>query len=353
MDLPFARVWNGLGSRKEVLLFYGLAPLISSPLLLTAEYESGDPTRIVRSIAALYLPFVLIPLAITAVFQNLLPRLRRGSGRPPSTGLSLLIMTGTPLAVSAAIKPFFDALSGQTTAWIPWLTAGVVITWTSSLPILVIARVKEDSERALLAERHTALRAQLQALQARTNPHFLFNSLNSVAELIHPDPELAERTVERVAELLRYALSSAEQSVVPLSRELEVVQQYVEIERARFGDRLRFLMEIDPATLDAKLPPLTLQTLVENAVLHGAQARRGGVTVEVKARLADGTLDLCVQDDGPGPGGSSHRGNGLGLVELGRRIALLFGPEGGLTTGERPGGGFQARVLAPQRREAP
>src|SRR5439155_1350000 len=143
-----------------------------------------------------------------------------------------------------------------------------------------------------------AATAQLAALRAQINPHFLFNSLNSIAQLIRADPDRAEACVERLAEMFRYVLRYGEKDFVPLAEELEMARAYLDIERARFGDRLRVETHVDPPSLQHLIPNLILQPLVENAVRHGLSRKRGGGTVRIDARLADGCLELSVGDDG-------------------------------------------------------
>src|SRR5262249_30336249 len=145
-----------------------------------------------------------------------------------------------------------------------------------------------------------AATAQLAALRAQINPHFLFNSLNSIAQLIHVDPEKAEECVERLGDIFRYILHRAEQEFVPLQEELRITTAYLDIHRARFDDRLRVETRIDPLSLGQLIPNLILQPLVENAVKHGLSRKLGVGTVSIDATIDGELLTLTVGDDGLG-----------------------------------------------------
>ena len=197
-----------------------------------------------------------------------------------------------------------------------------------------------------------AATAQLAALRAQINPHFLFNSLNSIAQLIRADPDRAEACVERLAEMFRYVLRYGEKDFVPLAEELEMARAYLDIERARFGDRLRVETHVDPPSLQHLIPNLILQPLVENAVRHGLSRKRGGGTVRIDARLADGCLELSVGDDGLGmPDTALERvyEHGIGLRNLRDRLERLYGPAHLPEITSAPGSGTRVRLRLPLR----
>ena len=197
-----------------------------------------------------------------------------------------------------------------------------------------------------------AATAQLAALRAQINPHFLFNSLNSIAQLIRADPDRAEACVERLAEMFRYVLRYGEKDFVPLTEELEMARAYLDIERARFGDRLRVETHVDPPSLQHLIPNLILQPLVENAVRHGLSRKRGGGTVRIDARLADGCLELSVGDDGLGmPDTALERvyEHGIGLRNLRDRLERLYGPAHLPEITSAPGTGTRVRLRLPLR----
>jgi signal transduction histidine kinase len=201
------------------------------------------------------------------------------------------------------------------------------------------SRVAEARAKELAAE------AKLNALEARVHPHFLFNSLNSVLSLIPDDPVRAEALLEKVAALLRFALDAGQSRLIPLEDELRIVRDYLDIESARLGDRLRSTVDIEPAALDWKVPPFSLQTLVENSVRHSIAPRRTGGAVRVTARKQDGRLELVVWDDGAGFSRDELRA-GHGLDNLESRLTSLFAGKGQLTlrAGE---GGMTVTVAVP------
>ena len=213
------------------------------------------------------------------------------------------------------------------------------------------ARVVREALRAE-SERRAAVEAKLVALQAKTNPHFLFNTLNTVASLIATDADRAERILERLASLFRYTLEGSERRTVPLRTEMEIVRDYLEIECARFGERLSTHVELGAGTEDVPLPPMLVQPLVENAVLHGLSSLPRPGNVWVRAIKHARTLEVSVEDDGVGPGGSTRKGAGTALRGVRDRLALAFGPAATFETGERTGGGYRAVLQLPLPLEA-
>jgi sensor histidine kinase YesM len=189
-----------------------------------------------------------------------------------------------------------------------------------------------DEERA----RKLASEARLSSLEARIHPHFLFNTLNSISELIREDPAGAERTVERLAELLRYSLDTGRRPLAPLRQELRVVRDYLEIEQTRFGGRLRFSMDVPAGLEEMEVPPMAVQTLVENSIKHAVSASRQGGEIRVSARLESGSLVLEVSDDGPGFDLRAFR-EGHGLENLQERLAALFDGDARLEIARREG----------------
>lgn len=184
-------------------------------------------------------------------------------------------------------------------------------------------QVEHERAYKLLAE------AQLSSLESRIHPHFLFNTLNSIAALIPSDPQRAEDTVGKLASLLRFSLNAQHSGLVPLEQELKVVRDYLEIETTRFGSRLRYRMIIPESLGAVRVPPLSLQTLVENSVKHVAAERVDGASIEIAGRMEGGRIVLEVIDDGPGFSlGAVAPEHGLG--NLLARLELLFGGEGRL-----------------------
>jgi len=187
-------------------------------------------------------------------------------------------------------------------------------------------RFRERQLAAVKLETQLA-RAQVRALRMQLNPHFLFNAMNSIAMLIRQQQrDEAVRTVAGLSDLLRYVLEDTREQEVPLRQELDFVQRYLAIEKVRLGDRLQIRIDAEPETLDALVPNLVLQPLVENAIRHGIAKRAASGVVEIKTRRADGELVLEVADDGPGPGKEAEQtyGNGVGLSNTRARLSQLY-----------------------------
>lgn len=191
--------------------------------------------------------------------------------------------------------------------------------------------------------------ARYLALQARIRPHFLFNALNSVAELIRRQPETAERMVEDLSDLFRATLGTHGR-LVPLSSEIETARDYLRIEQVRLGDRLSVHWDVPEDLLEIPLPRLTLQPLVENAVAHGVSRLRAGGAVRICASRDAGSLQIQVENPLPPKEASQHEGTGMALNNIAQRIKLIYGERSGLwlQTNRSPSGPvFCARLRVP------
>jgi two-component system sensor histidine kinase AlgZ len=210
-------------------------------------------------------------------------------------------------------------------AWAISVVIGISLSLYERLRDKLEATRLELREKELAAERarQLAVEARLSSLESRIHPHFLFNTLNSILSLIQEDPAQAEKLVERLAALLRFSLDSNEQRTVPLEKEMKITRDYLEIERARFGDRLRYSMDVPPALRFIETPPLAVQTLVENSVKHAIAPRREGGEVRITARLLDRHLRIEVADDGPGFARDALSA-GHGLDTLHARLLALY-----------------------------
>jgi len=195
------------------------------------------------------------------------------------------------------------------------------------------------------------IQAQLQALKMQLHPHFLFNTLHTITALMHEDPETAERTIARLGELLRLFLANSTIHEVPLGEELRVLDLYLEIERARFEERLQIRYDVPDTLCDATVPSLVLQPLVENAIRHGIGKSAAPGWISITAEQFEGTLVLRVADNGEGlkdhPASAGHRGMGLAITR--GRLQSLYGPQQSLVLRNLPAGGVEARITLPLR----
>ncbi|WXH33719.1 hypothetical protein WA016_07729 [Myxococcus stipitatus] len=215
---------------------------------------------------------------------------------------------------------------------------------------IVLNAVRRARERELAEVRWKAQLAEsrLQALRAQLDPHFLFNTLNAVVGLVRQsrNPEAVDALV-RLGELLRASLEGQGSHEVPLAEELDLVRRYLEIEQLRFGARLEWSLNPEPETLEARVPSLVLQPLVENAIKHGTSRRRSKGHIQVRATRQGALLVLEVQDNGPGLRPGATAGLGIGVANTRARIEQLHGEAFGLTLTEVAEGGVIARVVLP------
>jgi signal transduction histidine kinase len=223
---------------------------------------------------------------------------------------------------------------------VPYLILGV---WLYVM-VAGVAYATRATERAARAEA-AAARSQLAALRDQLNPHFLFNALHTVVQLIPREPARAAQAAEQIAGLLRTAIEE-DRDVVSLAHELEFVERYLDIERLRFGDRLRVRIDVADDAHHFPIPSFALQTLVENAVRHGATPRIEPTEITVAAATVVDGLRLTVHDTGAGPGPEPLR-DGTGLTRLRERLAALYGGRARLELGAGPAGGFTVSLTIP------
>jgi two-component system, LytTR family, sensor kinase len=204
----------------------------------------------------------------------------------------------------------------------------------------------EEQERLLL-------HARMEALQNQINPHFLFNTLNSISSLVRFDPDRARDVISKLATILRRLLNSAD-SFVPLREEVEFIDNYLDIEVVRFGhDKLRVVKELDPASLDVMVPSMLLQPLVENSIKHGLSSMVEGGSIYLRSRLSDSGLVIEVEDDGVGMAATqlvestSTRGAGIGMANISERLQVLYGDTARMTVDSHEGKGTLVRIRLP------
>ena len=191
--------------------------------------------------------------------------------------------------------------------------------------------------------------ARLEALKMQIQPHFLFNTLNTISELVHEDADAAERMIVRMADLLRLTVDNAQTHEVTLAQEVEFLEAYLEIQRTRFQDRLQVEVAMGPGTAGARVPNLVLQPLVENAIRHGAASLGGLGRISVKSERRGGRLRMEVHDNGPGPHPDPQPGGrqGVGVRNTRERLEQMYGAGGRLELTHCPVGGTVAAVEIP------
>lgn len=209
-------------------------------------------------------------------------------------------------------------------------------------------RYRERERRTMQLETQLT-RAQLEALKNQLHPHFLFNTLNTISALLHRDVEAADRVVSRLGDLLRLSLQGGEQEVT-LNQELRFLQHYLDIQLTRFQDRLTFVQDVAPDTLDAMVPSLILQPLVENAVRHGIEPRSSPGEITIRSHRDNGRLTLEVRDNGPGIQDAKTTGcAGIGLTNTRARLEQLYGAQHRFLFENLPEGGVRVRMELPFR----
>jgi len=208
--------------------------------------------------------------------------------------------------------------------------------------------VKYRDRELRAAQLETRLsRAQLQALKTQLNPHFLFNTLNTISSLMYTDIDAADRMMTRLSELLRLTLEKEAVPEVTLKEEMELLERYLDIERIRFDDRLRVSVDVDPAALEARVPNFSLQPLVENAILHGIAPRSGGGKLDISAARQNGMLEIRLRDDGPGLPGGLPRREGIGVANTRARLVQLYGDAHRFEMKNMPEGGLLVTISVP------
>ncbi len=271
---------------------------------------------------------LVLPVAHCAVYQLVYP-----------------VLMGFPCVVSVQMSALPDLLplifpTHFVTFW------GIVgATWMITYATLSRER---DLRASQLKTRLAS--ARLEALKMQLHPHFLFNTLNSILPLVFRDRDAASRTVVRLGDLLRLSLQNESSDLIPLRKEIELLQVYLEIQQTRFQDRLTVELDVSPGLGAALVPNLILQPLVENAIKHGIAARPGAGKVEVRVRRAgEDRLSLVVRDDGPGPppGGRRGGGEGVGLRNTRDRLELLYGDEHVFSFLGAPGRGCEVALEIP------
>jgi LytS/YehU family sensor histidine kinase len=263
------------------------------------------------------------------------------------------VVVGTILGVSVSllvIKALRPGLSLDRSAILNTGAFALLIASVMAVLNILMLRLKAGIEqKAIELQKLRELEAQtrLTSLQAKVNPHFLFNTLNTMLNLVHTSPDAVEDLILRLSELYRSVLKLPDTGCIALSEEFELVRRYLEIEQIRLGSRLTFEMEMAPEAAAVRIPPLFVEPLAENAVKHGIGPKPEGGHIRIRARIEGTFLLVVVEDDGAGASPEKSAG-GFGLYSIRERLRILYGGRGSLLLVPSPHGGFRAELKVPR-----
>jgi uncharacterized membrane-anchored protein YhcB (DUF1043 family) len=330
------KVWDDSTARETPAAYWAYQVLywgIFSAIGLAINLINGGN---VRNLVISHIVFFLYSVALTDVLRR---QIRRWRLRHPSA-MRVRVWLFAGVLIVSSIQTILvivtdSALNGERVqAWPRVAVVGLAwgmyigtLVWTIVYTRITERRAQEQRE----IQMQLAVRAaELRALEAQVNPHFLFNCLNSIRGLVVENPSLAQDMITRFAALLRYSLNRDRQHTVPFAEEAEIVEDYLALESVRFEGRLRVHFEVDPEAKAVQVPPMILQALVENALKHGIARRPEGGDVQIHATAANGTLVLRVTNSGelgPARPGDTQ----LGLKNIRERLHLLYGDRASLS----------------------
>ena len=318
-------------------------------------------TALVAAYGIAYSPGMALKAPIVAAYFVILAALPVASSTRKAAWVSALVvgeyallMTG--FLISGRLTTVLSPVAASTSGAVSLLDegakllllacAGAVATYAAHWQERLSSRFSEAARESEQLQARLD-QARLQALRLQLQPHFLFNTLNTITALVHRDPPSAERMVTGLSELLRFSLGTASEPEVRLERELEVLRHYLDIQLVRFPDRLSVRFDIDPIAREAMVPSLLLQPLVENAIKHGITPRVAAGHLQISVRRQNDTLQLAVTDDGVGTRSTKPLAEGVGLGNARARLASLYGDQHRFEAGPRPGGGFDVTIEIP------
>ena len=234
----------------------------------------------------------------------------------------------------------------------PWVLVAVYATTLFSVALPIKVWNSNRNEKKLEQQQLRLNEARLAALSSQINPHFLFNTLNSVASLIRLDPDQARQVVYKLSKILRRLLRQQD-NLTTLGEELGFIEDYLSIEMVRFGDKLRFVKEVEPDTLDLLVPSMLLQPLVENSIRHGLSSKVDGGTIRVRSRRNGNQLQIIVEDDGVGIAETRlarmFEQGGIGITNVNERLKVLYGDSYRMWIDSRPGEGTSTGIEIPEQ----
>jgi two-component system LytT family sensor kinase len=335
------------GFATLTLVEYALWAVLTLPIFWMTRRFGGDRPTLERLLAFLVIGVVLA-IAVDALLQVISRQVMPSPGLPPP---------GLPRRLPP--PPHVRGLFSRFSFLYDFMVYMVVLGAGLARNYIVRHQARLDETRRLQAEAaelHAQLAdARLNALRTQLNPHFLFNTLNAISTLVEEDPRGVRRMIARLGDLLRHTLDEGDEQEIPLARELEMLQQYLDIMEVRFQGNLEVSIETEPSLDDALVPNLVLQPLVENAFRHGLALMQTAGRVAVRAVRDDGDLVLTVRDNGRGP--AKEVREGVGLTNTRARLTQLYGARQRLALTAAEGGGALVEVrfpyhTTPERRSA-
>jgi sensor histidine kinase YesM len=330
--------------------FFGLC---SFAVCLLADAATGEPhvpwLRVLEySLGAAWIWAALTPAVLWATRNATFVR----GQRVRSTFMHGLIGSGF-VAVSVTLQTALAELTGIITSGSSLILPRVENSLLAYCALLTLGQASRYFRLSQTRQMHASelearlTKTHLQLLRLQLQPHFLFNTLNTVAELVHTDPDTADQMITRLGRLLRLSLDHAGHQVVPLRQEIDFLRMYVEIEQVRFQDRLQIVWNLAPDTLDAAVPTLLWHPVLENAIRHGVTPLAGRGRIVIASHRDAGDLVLEIRDNGQGlpPGGVAREG--VGLRNIRERVGQLYGSRARFTLAPATGGGTVATLRLP------
>jgi len=308
-----------------------------------------------RSVVIGYLLFFLYSIGLTHLLRSQIHR-RKWTSLSLPKALLRLVPAGMLIATvqSALVVIVYTAIEGHLGEWsqassIAYMFIGLSVVdtiWAILYLAITTFRHSREVQRREMQMKLALSNAELHALEAQVNPHFLFNCLNSIRGMVSEDSAQAQDMITRLANILRYNLQKDRRDTVPLASELEAVSDYLALESIRFDDRLRVHVEVDHAVRQSTVPPMLLQTLVENAIKHGIEELPSGGDVFIRASLEGDSLRMEVENTGnlgdPRPGSTQ-----IGLTNARERLRVLYGDRASLQLLSPRAGRVTATILMP------
>jgi two-component system, LytTR family, sensor kinase len=337
--VAWAWVWAGW---TALALFFALS---TSLTYRSTGRAANWSINIGRALSEWWLWALLTPLVVWLARRFPLhgPSWRR------SLGVHLVTGTAIAMAKTAADRVAFALLTGF---WLYWLFTTLALQFVVYGAVVAAAHGREYYRRSRDREQleRTLAETRLQLLNMQLQPHFLFNTLNTIAELVHEDADAADRMITSLSELLRRTLELGASQEIPLSAELALLDTYLDIQRTRFGERLDVRVDVDEEVHDARVPILLLQPIVENAIRHGLAPGIGSGVVEITARRSGPSIVIEVTDEGLGVPAFGARGRaGIGLGNTRERLDALYAGSSSLDLSNAAGRGARVTVRLPFR----